>query len=285
MVTTSKILPSLFWQPFVKCFALREFDAGASSPLLRPLPAMSEPLLAFNLNGSYGEHWGHPADRDKTTQVRAMKSLSWVTGLFGECMGALAYWGKHRHFTIEFTATGFYNIFGWPAARFTSNAFTGGEVFASSMALLEERLCEARSLTEMAKISEGFLLGYIQKRKAKADAAPIRYVAQLLETARTAQPVETLAQAACMSLKSFERKFKEQVGVTPKYFSRIIRFNKALRQKLLQPRQSWTSVAHNNGYFDQMHFIKDCKQFTGMTPAAFLQQLPPPVEILNEEGR
>lgn len=284
MVSTTKILPSPFWQPYIKWFCLREFEASQSAPLVRPLPAMSESMLAFDLNGAPAYHIGHPADRARSNPVRKMNAVFWVTGVFDEFMGALSFAGRRRQFTIEFTASGFYNIFGSPASHFTSQAYTGYEVFGASMALLEEQLCEAKSLADMARISETFLTRHIKKQKEKASAAAIRFVSGLLENTPAAAPVETLAGLACMSLKSFERAFREQVGVTPKYFSRIIRFNKALKQKMMQPSQSWTSIAHANGYFDQMHFIKDFKQFAGMSPNAFLQHLPPPIEVLKSDA-
>ena len=81
-----------------------------------------------------------------------------------------------------------------------------------------------------------------------------------------------------MSIKTFERKFIEQVGASPKIFSRIVRFNKAITLKMKEYKKSWTSIALDCGYFDQMHFIKDFKLFTGDTPAAFFKNTPPPAE-------
>ncbi len=77
-----------------------------------------------------------------------------------------------------------------------------------------------------------------------------------------------------MSVRTFERRFTEQVGVAPKMYLKLFRLNQALHLRLLSPAKSWTAIAHECGYFDQMHFIKDFKQFTGLTPTQFtLNQL------------
>jgi AraC-like DNA-binding protein len=70
--------------------------------------------------------------------------------------------------------------------------------------------------------------------------------------------------------KKLERSFLRYVGYTPKYYSRIVRFNKALRQLSLQSI-SMTSAGYACGYFDQSHFIKDFRQFAGTTPKNFLK--------------
>ena len=63
----------------------------------------------------------------------------------------------------------------------------------------------------------------------------------------------------------------------PKLFARIIRFSKAYRLRENFPNMNWTSIAHECGYFDQMHFIRDFKEFAGVSPRIIekeLEQLP-----------
>jgi transcriptional regulator GlxA family with amidase domain len=95
--------------------------------------------------------------------------------------------------------------------------------------------------------------------------------------------IEKLAYDANMSIKTFERKFTEQVGVSPKLFVRMIRFNKALSLKVSHSKKSWTSIAHMCGYFDQMHLIKEFILFSGETPSHFFKDTPPPEEYLVKE--
>jgi transcriptional regulator GlxA family with amidase domain len=79
-------------------------------------------------------------------------------------------------------------------------------------------------------------------------------------------PIEKVASLACLSLRQFERVSRERLGVSPKFFARLSRFSNAYRLRERQPQMSWTSIAHESGYFDQMHFIRDFKTFSGITP-------------------
>ena len=79
-----------------------------------------------------------------------------------------------------------------------------------------------------------------------------------------------LSEKVGFSQKHFIKIFKEHVGVTPKTFLRIIRFQKALREIEANRTAKWTSIAHESGYYDQAHFINDFKEFSGFTPYQFL---------------
>ena len=72
-----------------------------------------------------------------------------------------------------------------------------------------------------------------------------------------------------MSVRTFERRFIEQVGISPKLYSKLLRFNDASLMKSMHPEKSWTSIAYECNYYDQMHLIKDFKQFSGYTPTEF----------------
>jgi transcriptional regulator GlxA family with amidase domain len=67
-------------------------------------------------------------------------------------------------------------------------------------------------------------------------------------------------------MRQFERRFIQQVGMRPKLFARIARFESALESRARSVTRSWTDVAHEFGYFDQMHLVHDFAEFTGQTP-------------------
>lgn len=77
--------------------------------------------------------------------------------------------------------------------------------------------------------------------------------------------VDNLAGIACLSKKQYGRLFREYVGMNPKEYGRIARFQRALRMMQLGSRD-YAGIAYANGYSDQSHFIRDCRQFSGMTP-------------------
>lgn len=77
--------------------------------------------------------------------------------------------------------------------------------------------------------------------------------------------VENLAGIACLGKKQHGRLFREYVGMNPKEYGRIARFQRALRMMQLGSRD-YADITYANGYSDQSHFIRDFRQFSGMTP-------------------
>jgi len=76
-----------------------------------------------------------------------------------------------------------------------------------------------------------------------------------------------------MSVRNFERKCKERLGMPAKMYARIARFHKAYKILESRPIISWTDLTYEVGYYDQTHFIKDFKEFTGLTPTLIHKEL------------
>lgn len=81
-------------------------------------------------------------------------------------------------------------------------------------------------------------------------------------------PMRELAASLCLSEKQFERRFRDHSGFTPKVYSRIIRFESALWNS--GRYRTLSELAHAYGYYDQAHFIRDFRQFSGFSPGRYL---------------
>ena len=73
-------------------------------------------------------------------------------------------------------------------------------------------------------------------------------------------------------MRQFERRFLTEVGIRPKVFAKIARFEAALDYKARFTAVPWTDVAYRFGYYDQMHMIHDFGEFTGGTPGKVLDE-------------
>jgi AraC-like DNA-binding protein len=74
-----------------------------------------------------------------------------------------------------------------------------------------------------------------------------------------------------LSASQFQRRFASEVGVTPKLFARTIRFDAAaITAHHNAPDRSWTDIVHELGYFDQAHFIGECRTFAGVLPSGLV---------------
>ena len=141
-------------------------------------------------------------------------------------------------------------------------------MFGPVITRFQERLANCRSFEERIWVANQFLL-------RRALAAPRRdgisaAAADILGTAGGAR-IPAMAGRAGLSLRQFERRFVQQVGVGPKLFARMARFEAALDRMARLPQGSWTEVAHHFGYYDEMHMVHDFSRFTGETPTRTLQ--------------
>jgi AraC-like DNA-binding protein len=85
--------------------------------------------------------------------------------------------------------------------------------------------------------------------------------------------VEEMAKAVNISVRQLERQMQQRVGMPPAFFIRLCRFAKAWGLKEEHPTMSWTNIVYQSGYYDQMHFIRDFKEFAGLSPSVIEAKL------------
>lgn len=83
-------------------------------------------------------------------------------------------------------------------------------------------------------------------------------------------PIGKLAKELKVSERYLETQFKKYVGLSPKTYSLIVRFKRIEQQLQAKSTASWEQLGFTNEYYDQTHFIKDFKRFTGHTPSDYL---------------
>jgi AraC-like DNA-binding protein len=155
-----------------------------------------------------------------------------------------------------------------------------GEIlFGTELRSVSERLSEAATPFAMISITEQFLLRHYGKL---VDHHSIDQIALHLLGDPTSFSLDAIARQACLSTKQFYRRFTERIGISPKLFSRLSRFNHAYRYKIAHPGLSWTAVANEFHYTDYHHLEKEFKEFTLLTPENWTKvHLTSPERILN----
>lgn len=269
MVTTTEILPAPVLQNYVRCYTLREFNT-MSANLSKPLPAVHEFSITFLLSGSL-----YTGDTHFKNLAPAAKE--YIIGLQTELKGVAIFNGEVKLFSIQFQPSGFTNLFGIPSKLITDNIFTACDII-DGVHVYKEQLNEALTLYEIKKLTDKFLTSFLFEHKAGDPYHSITSTSSSIVEQRGNVNIKDLAYQANMSLKRFEVRFTEQVGISPKLFARITRFNYALIFIMKNTSKSWSDVAYHCGYYDQMHFIKEFKEFAGNTPANFYKKTPLPIE-------
>ncbi len=187
----------------------------------------------------------------------------------------------HLVIKVGFQPGGLYRLLGIPMqALLCTESFEASELLGIEINDVNEQLSEAASFAAMILIVEGFLLKKIKKVKQQL---PIDSVLPLLIREGGLINIDYLATSACLSSRQFERVFKDRIGLSPKFFSRLVRFANAWLLKEYSPTLSWLNIAHQCGYYDQMHLIRDFKEFTGANPSEIeAALLKAPVSLNNK---
>jgi AraC-like DNA-binding protein len=134
---------------------------------------------------------------------------------------------------------------------------------------IEERLAEAQNNLQRIAITERFLLSIL--KEPRPDPLVLSAIQKIKATNGNLR-IKELVTSLAISRDPFEKRFRRVIGASPKQFSTIVRLKYLVDD--YQPAQSLTDIALTAGYFDQAHFIKEFKLFTGQTPKAFFQAPP-----------
>jgi AraC-like DNA-binding protein len=173
---------------------------------------------------------------------------------------------------IRFRPGGFAPFFRLDLAELTDRVVDFDGVAHAFARELRERLLEAPARVARVRVVEEMLC---QRLVADFDrGGPVEYaLTTLLHGPHEAgQPsISELADQMGMSHKHLLHLFHTNVGLGPRVLTRILRFDRVIKDVAREPSVRWTDVAYRHGYYDQSHFIADFKAFAGVTPREYFR--------------
>lgn len=176
---------------------------------------------------------------------------------------------RHRMIHVGFKPGGLHQLIGVPMHELIDRSYSASDILGKEADDVLEQLRNTNDWRKMVAAVERFLL----RKLSVQHAEPFDGALSILLSRNGNMPIENVAAIACLSLKQFERKCKDRIGLPPKLFARLIRFSNAYRIREANPEVSWTSICYECGYFDQMHLIRDFKEFAGVTPKIITNDL------------
>lgn len=173
---------------------------------------------------------------------------------------------KTRSFGVILKPEAVNRLLGLPLRELADNDADLEGALGFAAKVWAEQIRNAVGDEERAKLTDAFLLHRLQHR-----AITHPYLENALALIRQSAgnlDVEQLSLQLFVSQRQLERQFREHIGLTPKMMLRIERFRNALHlAKSGFRRGGLTDIAHNCGYADQAHFIRECRELTGETPS------------------
>jgi AraC-like DNA-binding protein len=165
---------------------------------------------------------------------------------------------------INFKPGGFYKIFQLPAHYFSNRTRDAVEFLGRSVSDLGKQL-KKTTLSGKIELADAFLLNHLQEGQKKTNRN-IDEAIRLIERFKGNISLRELEQATFTTKRTLERHFLEQVGLFPKTFSRLVRFNGVIQFIESNLNVKWRQLADAFGYYDQSHFINEFKSLSGGLP-------------------
>ncbi len=169
---------------------------------------------------------------------------------------------------VHFRPGGAFPFFRVPASELVDQSIALDALWGSAASEMRERLLAAPTPEERFRVLETCLLEQLVRPLERHPA--VSFGIQQLR--RAGQSVAEVVDQAGFCQRRFIQLFGEQVGLTPKVFGRVSRFQRVVRIAHGADEIDWVDLALDCGYYDQAHFIHDFQSFAGITPATYLLQ-------------
>lgn len=172
-------------------------------------------------------------------------------------------------FVINFRKGKAYPFAEMPMDQLTNCVVDGELVLTNEILNMRDGLLGQSTPQGKFVYAERYLLKYFGKKLTRH--ACVDYAVNEIVTRPNNLTISELTSKIGYSQKHFISMFSDHVGITPKAFLRIIRFQKSIAEIETSRHVSWSQVALDSGYYDQAHFINDFRNFSGFTPQQYLE--------------
>ncbi|MGB8705551.1 MAG: DUF6597 domain-containing transcriptional factor, partial [Gillisia sp.] len=236
------IFPCFQLQEFIALYRLRHFIIPPTlTPHPKPYPAQPEHCITFYPRGAeITQLLGSNTTRKRPRSI--------ISGQFTQRINRSSLYSEILIIVVVFKPGALYRLTGIPFHELNNLDIDLEVVFPKKAREVNDLLSSSNSYTEMISIIEKFLLSLTESIKIEARKSD--RIFHLISENNQKYSLAWLAGQACLSPRQFERKSQQYIGVNPKLFSRIARFNQTYWLGLKEPSLDWLSIAVICGYHD-----------------------------------
>lgn len=218
-------------------------------------------FLIFELDG----YVRHTYDND-SLQENASYTRAWISGMHRNHISISAH-ENSAMLVVQFKPFGSLPFLHAATDLFNELVIPAHEVVGESVYSLREQMANTAETGSAFDLIENWLLERFDK--SLVPPKPLLDIVTSLQD-EPAHGLTALMDSYPGSQKKLIDEFKKYVGLTPKYYQRIQRFNNLLQKLQHKDSLTWSEIAQDCGFFDQSHFIKEFRHFSGMNPEQFI---------------
>jgi AraC-like DNA-binding protein len=157
-------------------------------------------------------------------------------------------------------------VFGIEMSALTDHVFNFEDFDVEGGNLWNLAMVSASQFGERIEATEKWLS--IKVSKVSPTLHPVEISLNLIFSSAGACSISELAATAGVGTRQLELLYKKFVGLSPKFYARVVRFSRIFLL-IQEDKPNWSEIAHLSGYFDQAHFIRNFKAFTGEEPSRY----------------
>jgi AraC-like DNA-binding protein len=207
-------------------------------------------------------------DNETFEEIQACR-YGWASGIRTKPISIPAGDGSSK-IVIVFRKGMAHPFFPVPMGEFSDTVVDAEYFWRGSFRTLRERLLEAEPVTEKFRLIDDFLCSRLD---SDTEVNPcVEYALREMVSRPGFTSLSALSTKIGYSQKHFIDLFRKSVGLTPKSYVKVIRFQKAIEKIEAAERLDWTAIALDSGYYDQAHFINEFRTYSGFTPNEYLQK-------------
>lgn len=207
-------------------------------------------------------------DNETLVEKQACKKL-WFSGIRTQYI-TIPSGRDSEMFVINFHKGRAFPFTGMPLNELSDRVVDGELVMSPEILNLRDALLNITDIQKKFHFAAGFLTRVFGHRMVVNPFVDFA-VKSILERPDLAS-IDAISGKVGFSQKHLIKLFKEHVGVTPKSFLQVVRFQKAIQDIETAKTADWKAIAHDCGYYDQAHFINDFARFSGYRPKEYLAQ-------------
>jgi AraC-like DNA-binding protein len=249
--------PAMALRPYVREY-VGWFDRSRTPSCRRELPSGNVPLII-----NFGSRV-----RERKAGSDHWNAYGTFTAGLHEAFTVVESAGPNQGLQVNFTAVGARLFYDRPLSDFTNLTVDLADVFGRSADRLIAQLHDATSWEMRFSILDQEIASRIVSSRPPARAVTWAWE-ELMKTRGRARIADLVRQVG-WSERHFVVQFRDQLGLAPKAFARILRFARAVRVLTNNQTPDLAELAHACGYYDQAHFTRDFRAFAGTTPSALL---------------
>ena len=257
---------------YIHYYGILQYEQKPSTPIVEKVPPMLGRGLIFCLSRDNSYSMNVTSSKGRTDLP-----LGYILPIWTESYIA-NYGGPFELIAVIFKPGKFRFFFEMPMVELVNRLYSFEEVGLKELEVLRERICEKKKVCDKIGLLNGFFLNKLKNFISKPGLTDY-FLSHIPSLEMNNQGIVDLSKKiSSYSPRHFRRIIRDDLGISPKVYQEIFRFNVSLNKLKNIQNQSLADIAYSSGFSDQSHFGRIFKKFTGLPPKKFLKSYHPFVD-------